>query len=510
MSGADECTYEALNAQDPQAIEPSTNANHIARALLENRLDVLDQLGIGHIRILWVDLTNTVRCYMLSRQHMIELLKTPLPGIPTSYASLGMVGIRVAPGLSDRGELLYLIDPSTFRLCTYARGHAVVMGIFREKTPTPQYGLEVPICPRTLLKRVELDAAVNVGVRFLVGFKVFILLQGPKSGIIVGVNDAEYTTESDKLPAGATETLIMKGVVDALVAAGIEVPMMHPEAAPGRFKLITRPLPPVQAADALVFITETIRSIAFKRGYLATHLATFTPSLYEEHPGSGLHAHISVHEINDPTANPKSPRDDQILAPTLSDTVRSFLQGMLTHLPALCALTLPTSASYARVVDKAVSGGTYVVWGSDNRETPIRLYGTPRTESAGGHHFEVKCLDSTACSYVALAGLLGMGADGIKRGVRLTQKDCNTKGVHEMSTEEKVEFGVTDAEVKRLPQSIEEARGTLTMDSDLVSLLGEQFVRDYLSVNELLQNSKEGLTGINEKKDAMMKLIQKY
>ena len=70
----------------------------------------------------------------------------------------------------------------------------------------------------------------------------------------------------------------------------------------------------------------------------------------------------------------------------------SFLAELLTHLPSLAILTLPLSASYKRMVDGAWSGGTYVCWGTDNREAPIRLC---NATSPASRNFEVKCIDGT-------------------------------------------------------------------------------------------------------------------
>lgn len=197
--------------------------------------------------------------------------------------------------------------------------------------------------------------------------------------------------------------------------------------------------------------------------------------------------HISVHSTRAP---PKSNRTDQSLAPTLTPTERSFLQGIVSHLPALCALTLPTNASYARMADGVWTGGTSVIWGYDNREAPIRLCGSPRaqrTDSAptSGHHIEVRCVDATACPYVALAGILGAGALAVKNGVPLTAKEC-PKPVYEMSEEEKRRYEVTDEKVNKLPRSIEEAREALKADKDLAEgVLGEFFVDRFLAVNQV-------------------------
>lgn len=168
---------------------------------------------------------------------------------------------------------------------------------------------------------------------------------------------------------------------------------------------------------------------------------------------------------------------DDARAPTLTPVERSFLQGVLTHLPAICAFTLPTAASYARMVDGIWSGGTYAAWGTDNRETPVRLCG-PR----GHHHFEVKCVDATAAPHLAIAALVGAGLKGIVDGAVLTMGDC-PKPMWEMTEQEKVAVGMTNP--LRLPTNIVDARKALVADKVIEGVLGANFVHTYIGVNEV-------------------------
>jgi glutamine synthetase len=143
-----------------------------------------------------------------------------------------------------------------------------------------------------------------------------------------------------------------------------------------------------------------------------------------------------------------------------------FLSGVLTHLPALCALTLPTAASYARMQDGVFSGGTHVAWGRDARETPLRLCGAPR---AGAAHFEFRPLDGTANPYVALAGVLGAGSRGIAEKTRLDISPCGQDSPAEMSAEERERHGI----VGRLPLDLADARRRLGQDEVLRDILGD-------------------------------------
>ena len=54
-----------------------------------------------------------------------------------------------------------------------------------------------------------------------------------------------------------------------------------------------------------------------------------------------------------------------------------FLRSVLDNLQTICTFSLPTVASYARMVDGVWSDGKYVSWGTENREAPVRLCGAP-------------------------------------------------------------------------------------------------------------------------------------
>ena len=252
---------------------------------------------------------------------------------------------------------------------------------------------------------------------------------------------------------------------------------------------MTVPDKPLQAVDALIFTRETIRNIASKHGLHAT----FAPCLYAdicEHilqtasvqpsltlglifsciGGSASHLHISLKSTK---ASHNQPSSSPIPLNTL---YTSFLQGLLTHLPSTALFTLPTPFSYARVVDGVWSGGTYVAWGRDNRETPVRLCG--RGADDPNLNFEVKSLDGTANPYLAVAALLGAGMDGVKQGMRLVVGMCQV-APSEMTAEERQRKG---ADV-RMPLSVEEARSTLRGNEVIRKVMGEELVEKYLAVN---------------------------
>jgi len=192
-----------------------------------------------------------------------------------------------------------------------------------------------------------------------------------------------------------------------------------------------------------------------------------------------------------------SPTGQVASAPALTQLEASFLQGLLDHLPAVTAFALPTPASYGRMLDGVWSGGTWVSWGTDNRECPVRLCGV-----RGNHHFEVKSLDGTANPYFALSAMLAAGMLGVRRGAKLTAQDCSSVPAAMMSDTERVTAGVT----KRMPLKVEEARKCLREDTALVKELGEELVTKYLAVNETLATALEA----SDLEATLTRLVETY
>ncbi|KAF7327474.1 1,2-dihydroxy-3-keto-5-methylthiopentene dioxygenase [Mycena kentingensis (nom. inval.)] len=242
--------------------------------------------------------------------------------------------------------------------------------------------------------------------------------------------------------------------------------MYHPESVPGQYEIVTGPLPPVEVADALFFTREIITQVAAKHGLHAT----FAPRPFMSSAGSSTHGHISVHS----TASEKVPG-------TLSPHESAFVAGVLDHVRAFAALTMPTAASYKRMVDGVWSGGTYVCWGTENREAPVRL---TNAMSPGSRNFEVRFIDGTSNPHLALAGMFA--------AVLLALKEMKPQAL-----------GIT----KRMPLSIVEARESLEQDKALIEVLGSDFVEKYSSVNHTLESL---LNPPGENEEQLLTRLVKY
>lgn len=154
------------------------------------------------------------------------------------------------------------------------------------------------------------------------------------------------------------------------------------------------------------------------------------------------------------------------------DVYEPFYAGILHHLKAIAAFTYSNPASYERVRDGWWAGGTWITWGTQNREAPLR--------KIDGSHWELKCVDGLANPYLAMSAILLAGLDGVRSQTPLRWSDC-TEEPHTLSDEEREQFGVTE----KFPASLTEAFAALRKDTTLRGLLGEELVDRYLAVKEI-------------------------
>lgn len=205
------------------------------------------------------------------------------------------------------------------------------------------------------------------------------------------------------------------------------------------------------------------------------------PSNYAITGRTGAHSHISIHPTAQPPANPPPANPNSNKNTSLTPLERSFLQSLLENLPSSTAFTLPTAASYDRVRDGIWSCGTYACWGEDNKEVAVRLAGPP-----GSHHFEVRTIDGTANSHIALATVLGLGLIGVQKGLELKIEAVLNGPAALLSAEERMKCGI----VGRLPRTLSAARDAAREDTTMSDVLGQEFVDKYLSVNEVRDHGR--------------------
>lgn len=362
---------------------------------------------------------------------------------------------NVADGGTSVGSFFLQPDPRSLVSPYLDPNKAIVMSTWADKENKPmgecaRYKLD------TLTRSIEQKAKCSVLVGFELEFCILrqtILPGGQVEYEPVNVDHAWCTmsmTREAELLLGVLEEVVL-----ALQDLGIMVQQFHAELGPDQWEFILPPDSPLKAVDALVLARQVVMKIASKHGYRAT----LHPRLSAEKPGTGAHVHIS---LNSPELN--SPSDQVDLS-----TVESFFAGILDNFPSVSAFTLPQEISYERVFGGIASGGEYVSWGWENKETILRRICNNR--------FEVKMMDGLANPYLALCALLAAGLDGLLQGSPLRAGPCPVEPA-KMSDQERAALGIE----AKVPTGLAESLENLETNERLRLALGDSLVSTYLAV----------------------------
>ncbi|KAK3296808.1 uncharacterized protein B0H64DRAFT_109864 [Chaetomium fimeti] len=414
-----------------------------------------DQPVPDFVRICWNDFTASQRMRMIPFRKFASLLnegKSTDIGITAAVFGL-LQNDSMVPGASPTGEYRLHPDFSSLKRGPI-EGHISLHGEFRQ-----QSGARVPLCPRSILQRaVEFGAENNLS--FLIGFEIeFLLLErGEKKPH----NYSSLTTDGhawsvSRYFASPKVATLLRDMVAALADMGIYVEQLHAESATGQFELVLPPYPPVQAADTLLHARDVMSALATAAGFRMTlHPKPFTNAC-----GTASHMHMSVSS---------SPGGDSS-GGDKPELYRPLYAGILKHLRAILAFAYASPASYERVADGTWSGGRWVAWGTQNRETPLR--------KVDGAHWELKCLDGLANPYLAVAAVLFAGVKGVVDREVLVWGDCEIDPAR-LTANDRKELGVS----QMLPESVEEGLAALREDGELCEMMGAELVERYVALKE--------------------------
>ncbi|NBQ97942.1 MAG: glutamine synthetase [Micrococcales bacterium] len=361
---------------------------------------------------------------------------------------------------SYEADMLAQPDPSTFQILPWRGEIDPTARMFCDIT-TPD-GVPAAADPRNVLKRA-LAKAASMGFSFYIHPEIeFYLLKssqiGPEGPI--PVDKAGYF---DNVPGG-TANDFRRRAVTMLEQLGISVEFSHHEGGPGQNEIDLRYADALTMADNIMTFRTVIKEVAIEQGVYAT----FMPKPFTEHPGSGMHTHMSLFEGD---TNAFFDPSGQY---SLSKTARSFIAGLLKHAPEITAVTNQYVNSYKRLW----GGGeapSFVCWGHNNRSALIRvpLY---KPNKGNSSRIEYRAIDSAANPYLSYALLLSAGLKGIEEGYELPAE--TEDNVWDLSDAERRAMGI-----QPLPQSLDHAIRKLE-DSELAAeTLGES-VFSYVLANK--------------------------
>jgi glutamine synthetase len=263
-------------------------------------------------------------------------------------------------------------------------------------------------------------------------------------------------------------------VYDALLEQEVSIELLHAESAPGQMELVLEyTTDPVDIADQVVLARETIRAVAIQDNMKAV----FLPKPFKDRAGNGCHIHMSLLDATTKQNifGERNLVDSDLPLPTmgrdaLSPRGQQFMEGILSHLPSIIAVTMPTSNSFKRVGPGCWTG-SQSAWAMDDKEAPVRvIVDDPNTR------FEFKLCDSTSNIYMALSVVIEAGLDGILKECTLRPQKSEAIGTE-------------------LPESVMESLFLLEHNEVLRSIFSSSLMKGYLSIRraEAMHTSKSSI-----------------
>jgi len=253
---------------------------------------------------------------------------------------------------------------------------------------------------------------------------------------------------------------IRSEIVSVYRGLGLDVKYHHHEVGSSQAEIEFNLSPIEEMADGTVLAKMLAHRIANKRD----KIITFLPKLFSEEPGNGMHVHHcltrdGVNVFHD---------DDGLYQ--LSDIALHYIAGILDHAPSLLALTNPTTNSYRRLVP-GFEAPVKAVFAEGNRSAAIRIPGYVKDPSE--RRFEFRTIDATCNPYMAFAGIMLAGLDGIRRKLDPTKEGFGPyeKNLYELPEDEL-------QRIRSFPESLGEALDAL--ETDRAYLTRDSIFPEYL------------------------------
>jgi glutamine synthetase len=347
-------------------------------------------------------------------------------------------------------DMLAKPDPATFQVLPWRTEGPATARMFCDivmPDQSPSYA-----DPRFVLKRT-LTRAAEKGFTFYTHPEIeFYLFKGePEPGAAPVPVDRSGYFDHTAQHYGAD---FRRSAITMLESMGISVEFSHHEGGPGQNEIDLRYADALTTADNIMTFRTVVREVALSQGIWAS----FMPKPFTDHPGSGMHTHVSLFE-GDRNAFFEGGAEYQ-----LSGTGRAFIAGILTHAAEITAVTNQWVNSYKRLQ----GGGEappYICWGHNNRSAMVRvpMYKPNKGQST---RIELRTIDAACNPYLAFAVVLAAGMKGIEEGYELPREAEDD--VWALSERERKALGIDP-----LPRSLYEATRVAEESELLADTLGE-------------------------------------
>jgi glutamine synthetase len=213
----------------------------------------------------------------------------------------------------------------------------------------------------------------------------------------------QYNVDYSILGGSRIEPLL-RDIRMGMSAAGMTVESVKGECNFGQHEIAFKYSDALSNCDNHVIYKNGAKEIADQQGYALTFMAK--PN---EKEGNSSHIHLSFRGLKGELVMV----DEADKEHGMSELGRQFIAGQIAHLRELSILFAPNINSYKRYVPGSFAP-TAIRWGRDNRTCALRLVG-----HGAGLRLENRVPGGDVNPYLAVAGIIAAGLDGIKNKMKL-------------------------------------------------------------------------------------------
>ena len=427
-----------------------TRANIMTRKEI---LDIVKKQNVAYIRLQFTDMLGNVKAVEIPVSRLDDALDNKVMFDGSSIE--GFVRIKEA-------DMYLYPDINTFLILPFEDSSFGKVARFVCDVYTPD-GKPFQGDPRFILKKQvkKLEklgyGALNVG--FEPEFYLFKLDENGKASF----ERSDKASYFDLTPFDGGEN-VRREIALLLEEMGFIVQASHHEVGPGQNEITFKYTNVVSACDLVQTYKQVVQVVARKHGYLAT----FMPKPLEGKAGNGMHTNCSIidKDGNNVFYYPKDSLG-------LSLVCRKWMTGILKHSRELALLTNPCVNSYKRLVS-GFEAPIYICWSDANRSSLIRI---PAARGAATRT-ELRNVDPFANPYLALAGILACGLEGISASDNKTLPSTDDN-IFDLTEEQIDERGI-----ERLPETLYEAVQVFKQSKLLKETLGQHTYSKYLFAKE--------------------------
>jgi glutamine synthetase len=357
----------------------------------------------------------------------------------------------------EESDMFLFPDPNTFLIMPWGLQHGKVARIICDvKRPD---GSQFEGDPRYILKRT-VEKAKKEGYKFNVGpeCEFFLFHTDSEGRATTKTHDTAGYFDLAPIDLGENTRREISMVLEDM---GFEIEASHHETAAGQHEIDFKYDEVLTAADNIMTFKMVVKIIAQKNGLHAT----FMPKPITNVSGSGMHINMSLFQNE---KNVFSCEDNS----DISDTAKSFISGLLTHIKGITAVSNPLVNSYKRLVP-GFEAPVHITWSYMNRSPLLRI----PAPMSGDTRLELRSPDPSCNPYLTLALILEAGIYGIRNNLPPKPHiDINT---YNLTKEQERDF-----KVERLPSNLYSALEEMKKDLLVKEVLGEHTFNKYIDEKE--------------------------